>query len=181
LVIALVVPWLVLLLIAEWGREDRFMFLWPVQVIVLAFVGTMRARSTDAPRRARWLVPLVIVGGVLANQFLLSQLDAWRDDGWSGSDKVEFQVATYLAKLIRAESKDRAWIGRRLFDEAASPGVLVTPDGTSRRRARYRSIANLNTAQRICCGDSANRRDTAAGRGRTSVPAGFLHLDGSAV
>ncbi len=37
--VALVVPWLILLAIAEWGRQqDRLVGLWPLQAIVLAFV-----------------------------------------------------------------------------------------------------------------------------------------------
>jgi len=38
LVIALVVPWLVLLAVTEWGRQDRLVGLWPLQIIILAFV-----------------------------------------------------------------------------------------------------------------------------------------------
>jgi hypothetical protein len=37
LVVALVVLWGILLSIAEWQRHDRFLALWPLQAIVLAF------------------------------------------------------------------------------------------------------------------------------------------------
>jgi hypothetical protein len=142
-----------LLSIAEWGREDRFAFLWPLQVVVLAFVcSTVWARSSGARRLARWPVPLFVAAAILINPLLLSQLDAWRDDGWSGPDAVEFQVADYLARLIRAEGKDRAVVGRRLFDEGP-PKSPWKPVDTRWRvgeefdvALEYRDgIANLNT------------------------------------
>jgi hypothetical protein len=103
----------------------------------------------------------LIAGGILANPFLLSQFDAWRHEGWSGPDAVEFQVADYLARLIRAESKDRAWIGRRLFDEGP-PKSPWKPVDTQWRAGRefdvaleYRyGIANLNT-----CAENLSAQD----------------------
>ncbi len=86
------------------------MGLWPLQVIVLAAV--LGKGSGDS--RPIFL-PLLITGAVLANPFVLSRAEAWRRDGWSGVDSVETRIADYLAQRLRADGKDRAAIGYRLF------------------------------------------------------------------
>jgi hypothetical protein len=153
LVIALVVPWLVLLSIAEWGRQDRFGFLWPLQVIVMAFASsTLAARLAGATRLVRWSGPLLMTGAILANPFLLSRVDAWLHDGWSGADAVEIQVADHLARQLRSEGRDRAAIGRRLFVEGPPEPPWKAVDSRWRVGGEldialeYRNgIANLNT------------------------------------
>ncbi len=162
LVIALVVPWLVLLSIAEWGRQDRFVGLWPLQVIVLAFAAsTVSARWGGAARLARWSGPLLITGAILANPFVVSRVDAWRHDGWSGVDSVEMRVANYLARLLRSEGRDRATIGRRLFVEGppAPPWKAVDArwrvGGEFDVALEYRyGIFNLNQ-----CGEGLSAQD----------------------
>lgn len=162
LVIALVVPWLVLLSIAEWGRHDRFVGLWPLQVIVLAFVSsTVSARWSGAPRLARWSGPLLITGTILANPFLLLRVDSWRHDGWSGADAVEIRVADYLARQLRSEGRDRATIGRRLFHEGPPEPPWKAVDARWRVGGEfdvaleYRDgISNLNQ-----CGEGVSAQD----------------------
>ena len=121
LAVALVVPWVVLLLVVEPGREDRLFGLWPLQVIVLAFVAvTLPPISGRTARLTGWLGAPVIAMLILINPFVVSRVEAWHQEGWSGRDAVEVQVADYLARRLQSEGRTQAVIGYRLFDDEPS-------------------------------------------------------------
>jgi hypothetical protein len=106
--IGLMVPWLTLLLLAE--SERRFLWLWPIQVIVLAAAVIHIAARIGA---SRWVpvgsLALVII--VAANPVTLSRLQSWARDGWAGEDAIEVQVVDRLAALINAHNESRASVG----------------------------------------------------------------------
>jgi hypothetical protein len=108
------VPWLLLLVVAEPGRPERFFWLWPLQAIALAAPFSTAMVSGRVGSAAPWVVGLVLVGGVLLNP-LQTRLESWRREGWSGSDPEEVRVVDYVAGLLRSEGKDRAAIGYQLF------------------------------------------------------------------
>lgn len=116
LAIALVVPWVLLLLISEVARWDRVWGLWPLQAIVLAYFVTAACSLMGTRYRlVRWLGPLLVVGSLAANDLVRSHAQDWWRAGWSGSDPVEAQVADDLARRIHGEGRDRAVIGYQQF------------------------------------------------------------------
>jgi len=137
LVIAIVVPWLILLFIVEPGRIDRFVGVWPLQVIVLAaFCETMFAQLRAA-RVGRWSGQVVIAGMIVLNPLLISRIDDWLRNGWSGTDSAFVPIADYLASLLRSEGKDRSSIGYQLF----VPGPYVAATAVD---ARYKVGVQLD-------------------------------------
>jgi hypothetical protein len=158
LIVALVVPWAVLLLIAESGRSDRFVGLWPLQVIVLAFASSVKKGSGDS---RPLLGPVLVTGAILANPFLLSRAHAWVQDGWPGADAVEIRVAEYLAGQLRAGGQNRAAIGYRLFVEGPPQPLMPAIDDRWRLGEEFdvileyrHGIANLDT-----CGEGLSPQD----------------------
>jgi hypothetical protein len=110
--LSLLVPWLILVLVAEPGRSERFLWLWPLQVIgVAAFATHVLGR---ARRQVAWLVQLGLVFVLVADP-VLSRVDAWQHTGWAGPDAEEVQVVDYAATYLRAEGKDRVAIGYQTF------------------------------------------------------------------
>jgi hypothetical protein len=114
-VVALAVPWLVLFAVAEPGIPERFLWLLPLQVLVLAAFCTVLLPRLGLPRPAVWLAQALLVFVFLWNPFLISRVDAWRADGWSGHDATEVRVADYIASDIDKKGRDRASIGYQLF------------------------------------------------------------------
>jgi hypothetical protein len=120
LVIALVVPWALLLVIAESGRQDRLVWLWPLQAIALAFVLAATPAAGRGAGRVAWrLGQALLAGALVINPVIVSHAEGWLHDGWSGVDAVEVRVADSIAKRMRSEGRHRAAIGRRLFLNAA--------------------------------------------------------------
>jgi hypothetical protein len=114
-VLALIVPWLLLFVAAEPGIPERFLWLWPLQVLVIAAFFTVLLTRLGVPRPAVWLAQALLIFAVLWNSFLVSRVDAWRADGWSGRNASEVRVVEYVAADIGRERRDRASIGYQLF------------------------------------------------------------------
>jgi hypothetical protein len=114
-VLAVAIPWLLLLTVAEPGISSRFLWLWPLQVLVLASFFAVLLPGLGVPRSAAWLVQALLVFVFLWNSFLVSRIDAWHADGWSGDDAPEVRVVDYIAADLDTEGRDRAAIGYQLF------------------------------------------------------------------
>ena len=114
-VLALVVPWLLLFAAAESGISERFLWLWPLQALLLAAFFAVLLPRLGVARPVVWLAQALVIFVVLWNSFLVSRVDAWSTDGWSGRDASEVRVVDYLATDIGKEGRDRASIGYQLF------------------------------------------------------------------
>jgi hypothetical protein len=114
-VLSLAIPWFVRFMVAEPGKPERFLWLWPVQAMFLAVFATAVLPRLGAPRPVVWVTQALLVVTLVGNSFLLSRVDAWRTDGWSGRDAREWKVVDYVAGELDAQGKDRAAIGYRLF------------------------------------------------------------------
>ncbi len=114
-VIGLVVPWFLLLLFAEPGKPERFMWLFPLQSLLLAaFVTYLLPRL----RVSRWVVGAglaVVVVLVAGNYMMVERVESWLDTGWSGMDAVEVAVVDAVAGHLAADGRDRAAIGYEMF------------------------------------------------------------------
>jgi hypothetical protein len=115
LVISLLVPWLVLVIVAEPGKPERFWWVWPIQVILLAASVAYLLPKFPVPRPIIPAAQVVLALLVVLNPTLLGRVKSWRADGWAGKDAEEVQVMEYVAGHIREEGKSEAAIGYQLF------------------------------------------------------------------
>jgi hypothetical protein len=112
--LGLVVPWLILVAVAEAGRPERFFWLWPLQAIALAaFIANIIVRL-PLPSPARWLGQMLLVGAVLIAP-IQSYVNAWLRDGWAGADAEEVYVVDYVADQLRSEGRAQAAIGYQIL------------------------------------------------------------------
>jgi hypothetical protein len=115
LVISLIVPWFILVIVAEPGKPERFWWVWPLQVILLAASVAYVLPKFPVPRLVVAAAQLAITLLVALNPMLLSRIESWRAAGWEGADPEEVQVVDYVAAQIRAEGKSTAAIGYQLL------------------------------------------------------------------
>ena len=115
LVVAVAVPWLVLFAVAEPGVPERFLWLLPLQVLLIAAFFAVLLPRLGVPRPVAWLAQALLVFVFLWNTFLIPRVDAWRADGWSGHDAAEVRAVDYVAADLDKEGRGRASIGYRLF------------------------------------------------------------------
>jgi hypothetical protein len=89
--LSLLIPWSVMLLVAEPGRPDRHWWLWPLQVVVLA------AAVTYLPAQFKLSRPIAATGQVfltlllLLHAWVLSPAQSWMKMGWSGPRRRRYK------------------------------------------------------------------------------------------
>jgi hypothetical protein len=115
LVISLLVPWLVLVAVAETDKPERFLWLWPLQVLFLAAFVTDVLPRLHTPRLLVWTIIGAFGALLLANGEVLDRTAAWQKDGWAGAEAPEVRVVDYVADQLHGTGKDHAAIGYRLF------------------------------------------------------------------
>jgi hypothetical protein len=115
LIFSLLIPWFILLLLAEPGKPERFMWLWPLQSIFLAAFFTYVLPRFRIPRAAIWMGLVLVIVTVIGNPTLQWKVGSWARNGWAGPDAEEIQVVDTIARHIKADGKDRAAIGYQTF------------------------------------------------------------------
>jgi len=113
--VSLTVPWLILLVMAEPGKPERFWWLWPLQLIFLSGFVVALLPKLGFPRWISWMLAVSIVALVAANGFVVSRVEAWAKAGWAGADAEEIQIVDDLAGRIKADGRREAAIGYQTF------------------------------------------------------------------
>jgi hypothetical protein len=118
LVVALALPWGVLLALTAPGRPERFWVLWPLQAIFLAAGAALPLRLHRAPRPARRLaagvVAAALVGLVAGNATTSEVAGRWLRAGWPGAEPDEVRALDYVAAAVRASGGERVALGYQL-------------------------------------------------------------------
>ena len=99
----LVVSWVCLLLVAS--QERRFLQLWPLQVIALSAAVVSVPRQFRLPRPARWLAAAAVCVIVLSNDVLLSRVNSWRHEGFTGRGAPEIGVVDVIAQRMQVKGQ----------------------------------------------------------------------------
>ncbi len=142
LALALLIPWIILLCLAEQFRPDRFQWLGALQVVALAVavsVGQWRGHY-------RWAVRGAMVVLIAANPVLVGRITAWTQTGWSGSDAPEVRVADYLATKIHAAGETSSRIGYPVPMISGHPrnDAGLTDGASIDLLLKFKGIANVN-------------------------------------
>jgi Dolichyl-phosphate-mannose-protein mannosyltransferase len=114
LLISLIIPLLILLYLAEADAPRRFWWLSPVQSVILASL-VYWLMKLSAPRLLISIGSAVLVVLVASNSLVISRINSWIANGWSGVDLEQLKLVDYAAKQIKSDGRDHAAIGYDLF------------------------------------------------------------------
>ena len=99
--LSLLIPWATLLVMVEnVAHLERLLWLWPLQVIILAALVTYVAGRLQASRIVQWIGSLLLTLVLVLNPLLISRVKDWYNDGWSGSDADQVRVVQYVADRL---------------------------------------------------------------------------------
>lgn len=115
LVISLLVPWVILVTVAEPDKPERFWWLWGLQVLFLAAFATDVLPRLRAPRVVVWATVGVLGALLLPNGQVLDRVAAWRAHGWAGREAAQVRVVDYIADQLEFNGRKQASIGYRVF------------------------------------------------------------------
>jgi hypothetical protein len=113
--VALGLPWLVLVAVAEPGKPERFMWLWPLQTLFLAAFATVLLPRLRAPRLLVGATVAALVLLLVGNSVVSPRLTSWRSDGWSGRGAPQVRVVDYVAGDLTAQHREQSAIGYQVF------------------------------------------------------------------
>jgi len=132
--IALAVPWLVLIALAEPDRPERFFWIWPLQAIwIAAFFGSVLPSGSrswpSSLSRSVVLAGSIALVALLALGPLQAHARAWSEEGWAGSDPDEVRLVDHVARDILASGERDAVIGYQTFIFDFMPKYhIIDPD-----------------------------------------------------
>jgi hypothetical protein len=115
--LSLVVPWLVLLAVAESGRLDRYWWLWPLQTVAIVAAVTYIPERIGWPRRAMWIVQISLTLILLTHSSITRPVKAWARSGWPGPRASDIETLDYLANQVHSEGRNRVAIGYQILTE----------------------------------------------------------------
>ncbi|MBN2084362.1 MAG: hypothetical protein JW748_03995 [Anaerolineales bacterium] len=123
-------PWLILVILAEPGKPERFWFMWPLQVWIMVIALRWAAQKF---RRANWIHAILAVslGAALLPIPLYSQrISEAGASGYSGSDSDQWRVVEYLAGKAAPGEKRSLHVEYWLADsgsarDAEHPGCRI--------------------------------------------------------
>jgi hypothetical protein len=125
LAVVLVVNWLLLVLLAEPGRPERFWYIWPLQI--LAMVMVLRWIAERLPRTRSIYAALILALGItlFPTGAYTGALSLWSSQGYAGTASDQWQVVDFLARRAEANSDRSLPIVYYLADseEPANPNA----------------------------------------------------------
>ncbi len=109
------VPLIVLGIIAEVGRVDRFAFLWPFQCILIAAFVMNMIPSFNIKLVYSLAIRNLLIILTLCNTVVLGRADSWMHHGWSGERSPKREVVDLIAQEIQNHDIQEPAIGYQIF------------------------------------------------------------------
>jgi len=109
------IPWLILVIVAERTRSERFFWFWSLQVAVLVFAVY---QILEAVSNNVWLkrgAVLIMAVLVFPLSYYLPSINGWIENGYSGKDSSQIQVVDYLHHEMELEGKGSISLGYSLL------------------------------------------------------------------
>ena len=123
LFVAFSLPWILLVILGEPGRPERFWYMWPLQVLVMVLF--LRWLTERLPR-ANWIYALLTVAlgvALLPLPFYAHQISDAAVHGYAGIDNDQWKVVEFLAGEAKAEGGDSLRVEYWLADTRSTMGT----------------------------------------------------------
>ncbi|RJP21881.1 MAG: hypothetical protein C4527_22780 [Candidatus Omnitrophota bacterium] len=145
LVCGFLIPLLFLCALTEAGRIDRYVFLWPMQCILVAITLQYPLHVANIPKIYRQAIRNVLIVFTLSNTILLEHVDSWIHDGFGGRMHPKRQVAAWIADQIEKNHIENPQIGYQVFFMHYIPAFHI-------RDSRYKVGADIDMLLRFIHG-----------------------------
>lgn len=110
--IGLVVPWLTLLILIDFGHYTRLLWLWPVQLLILYLFVVQGAKRLLGEKHGMLLSNLGMVSLLfLTNPLATGRISSWYHAGWEGQDANEVRILNSLATDMKDRGLSQSSIG----------------------------------------------------------------------
>jgi hypothetical protein len=127
LFIAFTLPWLVLVIMGEPGRPERFWFMWPLQVWVTVQGLRWAAERFRRANFAHAILAAALAAVLLPVPFYAERISDAQTNGYSGRDNDQWKVIEFLAGKAGSGAERSLWVGYWMVDSHSlvDPGCPV--------------------------------------------------------
>ncbi len=119
------IPWLALVFLSEPNRGDRFIWLWPVQVLAMVTALTWFARSSPRPKITFAVLAAIVFILLFPAQLYRDKIADWGRNGYGGRDTGKLSAVDYLGSVAASRGVAALAIGYQMvephFEESSSP------------------------------------------------------------
>ncbi len=112
------IPWLILMIVAEPSRLERFWWIWSLQAALVVFAVF---QIIEATANSIWIkrgAVLILAVLVFPLSFYLPSINGWIENGFSGKDSAQIQVVDYLHHEMELEGQQTISLGYSLYTSA---------------------------------------------------------------
>ncbi len=114
-------PWLVLVIMAEPGRPERFWFMWPFQVWIAVLGLRWAAERFRRPDLAHAILTMALGAAILPVPLCVERISNTLTNGYSGTDNDQWKVVEFLAERAGTGTERTLWVEYWMYD-SNSPG-----------------------------------------------------------
>jgi hypothetical protein len=107
------IPWLVLVLLAEPGRPERFWWLWPLQAAVMVFALHQFVRAWTNSQWALWFASAAMIIAVIPLPSYLPRIQNAIANGYAGEDPAQIRIADYIGRTESLADHKTTAVGYR--------------------------------------------------------------------
>ncbi len=122
------IPWLALVILSEPNRTDRFLWLWPLQVLALVTTLAWFARLVRRPTIMFAVLATVALVLVFPGQLYSDKIADWVRNGYGGQDSGKLSVVDYLGSAAASRGVMTLAVGYRMVDPHFETASSADPD-----------------------------------------------------
>ncbi len=104
LFIAFSLPWILLVILAEPGRPDRFWYMWPLQVLVMVLFLRWLVEKFNRARPVFWILVVALGVALLPLPFDTERVSNGLANGYAGNDSDQWKVVEFMAEKAATET-----------------------------------------------------------------------------
>jgi hypothetical protein len=118
---ALWIPWLLVVLLAEPGRPERFWWLWPLQVGMMLMAFFRYGRALKAPAWLAWVVTIALIVAVFPASKYIPRMQNILSRGYPGEESEQVRIVDYIGQSANLTGSEYIAVGYSFHPEDSRP------------------------------------------------------------
>lgn len=125
--ILVLVPYLILVVVSETARADRFWWIWPMQLLLVSVALDLFAQQTRWPRPIFAGLAAVLILMMINTGFYGQKVNDWLANGYAGKSTGQLETVDFLGSVARQEDSSNMTIGYQLLWPQFNTETTVDP------------------------------------------------------
>jgi len=125
--VLVLVPFVILVGVAETARADRFWWIWPAQLIVVVTTFGLFAEQTPWPKAVFAVLSTILLVLMINSPFYQGKIDDWVTNGYQGKSSGQIETVDYLGRVAHKSRSTTMVVGYQLLAPVFTSETSVDP------------------------------------------------------